>query len=404
MNKILYSRDISIPDKEFIKKILEIDASVYPIDMQGTMEAVLGRYLSNRDEYILLTDNDTNEIAGYLCCFPVRESFYKKMIEADRAFDDNITPDKIVPYTRRHPHYLFLISIAVKPDSRDGAAKLLAQAFENFLNDKRKDGFPIIQSAACVMTAKGASFLSKSGFSCKKVCEDGYKLYIRNFTSDVYVFFPMIKESSEAVLDSNVSNESEEFVEKMNETSNYECTGNVCSVIERSPIGTYIIGILPDTYSDNDSVTYFDADILLVTHKNSALALIILLFRRTLFDVTLMSDNLSTGHLVVRNKNGNEPLFEFFAGKYKCRTTGAARLLICNAQKPGEEILSIFAGEVYNSITLAGSTIIDSNGNKSAYKLRPEIFEQECNENIALYNWYDCFASKRAVIYMFCRQ
>jgi hypothetical protein len=399
MKKTFYSRDISIPDEEFVKNILEIDASVYPSDMQGTMDSVLGRYHANKDEYILLT-NDIDEIVGYLCCFPVKESFYNKIIESNRSFDDDITPDKIVPYTHGQPHYLFLISIAVKPDSRDGAAKLLAQALEDFLDDKRKNGIPIIQAVSYAMTDKGAAFLDKSGFSCKKVCEKGYKLYVRNFTNDVYVFFPMTKESSKSVLPSEVSEDLKEFIEQMNETSNYECTRGVSSVIERGPIGTHTIGIRPDTYSEDEYVTYVTADIVLVTHKDSPLALVILLFKRALFDVTMLMDNLSTGHLLVKHKNGDEPLLEFFAGEYKCQTTGAARILICSAQKPGDEILSIFAGEVHNSSTLAGSTIINTDGNKSTYKLRPEIFKQECNENIALYNWYDCYASKRAVIYV----
>jgi hypothetical protein len=77
MKNILFSRGINIPDEDLVKKILEIDASVYPLDMQGTMDSVLSRYRANRDEYILLT-NGTGEIAGYLCCFPVAESFYNE--------------------------------------------------------------------------------------------------------------------------------------------------------------------------------------------------------------------------------------------------------------------------------------------------------------------------------------
>jgi hypothetical protein len=65
MKKTFYSRDINIPDEEFVKNILEIDASVYPPDMQGTMDSVLDRYHANKDEYILLV-NDTDEIVGYL--------------------------------------------------------------------------------------------------------------------------------------------------------------------------------------------------------------------------------------------------------------------------------------------------------------------------------------------------
>jgi hypothetical protein len=178
MKKIMYSRDIDIPDEDFVNKILEIDASVYPLDMQGSMDSVLGRYRANKDEYILLT-NDAGEIVGYLCCFPVKESFYNELINSSRAFDDDITPDKIMPYTQGALHRLFMISIAVKPGSRDGAAKLLSAAFEDFLEDKQKNGFPILSVAACAMTDKGAAFLAKSGFSCIKNLERSYGIYVR---------------------------------------------------------------------------------------------------------------------------------------------------------------------------------------------------------------------------------
>ncbi|MDR2424008.1 MAG: hypothetical protein LBD59_04700 [Prevotellaceae bacterium] len=401
MKKIIYSRNISIPDEEFVKNILEIDKSVYPSNMQGTMCSVLGRYHANKDEYILLT-NDADEIVGYLCCFPVKESFYNEIIKSNHAFDDNITSDKIVEYTRGQPHYLFLISIAVKPDSRDGAAKMLAQAFENFIKDKRKNGYNIIQAVSYAMTNKGAAFLEKSSFSFKKNCGRAC-LYVRNFDdNDVYVFFSMTGNLPKPIPTCQISKELEMLSKEMDKTGEYECAGGIYSVIKRESIGTHTIGICPDIYSDSEDnfVTYIAADILLVTHIHSPFVLIILLFRDVCFDITMLLDNLSTEQLRIRHENGEEFLLDYFSRKYNCRTTGAAKTLLCTAQKPQDEILSIFGGEFYNSSTLAGSAITDKDGNERTYKIRPEVFQQECDENIALYNWYDCYASERAIIYV----
>jgi hypothetical protein len=74
-----------------------------------------------------------------------------------------------------------MISIAVKPASRDGAAKSLSAAFEDFLEDKQRNGFPIFSVVAYAMTYKGAAFLAKSGFSCIKNIEVSYGIYVRKF-------------------------------------------------------------------------------------------------------------------------------------------------------------------------------------------------------------------------------
>jgi hypothetical protein len=55
---------------------------------------------------------------------------------------------------------------------------------------------------------------------------------------------------------------------------------------------------------------------------------------------------------------------------------------------------------MYKSSTLAVSTIKDTKGNHIPYELHHEVFELDRTENIALYNWYKCYASKRTVIYV----
>jgi hypothetical protein len=180
LDRIIFSRDINIPNEDFIEKILEIDESVYPPELRGTLESVLGRYCANKDSFILLVDA-AGKITGYLCCFPVTEIFYSEMLASDCLFDDKITPDKIVSYKRGAGHRLFVISIAVKPGHRSGAAKLIAAAWEYFLLEKRKAGFPILSAAAYATTDKGRSFFTKSGFSLAKTVEGGYGFYVRKF-------------------------------------------------------------------------------------------------------------------------------------------------------------------------------------------------------------------------------
>jgi hypothetical protein len=49
--------------------------------------------------------------------------------------------------------------------------------------------------------------------------------------------------------------------------------------------------------------------------------------------------------------------------------------------------MSMLSGEAYNS-------------SKVSYKLRPEALERESTENLAQYDFYECYASRRTVIYV----
>jgi hypothetical protein len=220
-----------------------------------------------------------------------------------------------------------------------------------------------------------------------------------NYNKDVYVFFPMSK-SAKTIPLSKISCELQSFIETMNDTYKYECKSNVSEVIKHCPIGTHRIGIRPDTYSDGDSITFVEADILLVVHEKSSLVLMVLMFKYASFDITMLVDNISTGMISIESAGKRELFFEYFRNKYDYEITGVGRTLICTAEELGEETLSIFGGEMYQSSTLAGSTIMDAEGNRSPYGLRHEVFELDRTENIALYNWYKCYASKRAVIYV----
>jgi hypothetical protein len=105
-----------------------------------------------------------------------------------------------------------------------------------------------------------------------------------NFNEDVYVFFPMLKSAEIIIPASEIGCELKRFIDMMNETYKYECSNDVREVIKRHPIGTHRIGIRPDTYSDDDSITFVEADISLVEHKHSPLVLTVLIFKYASFD------------------------------------------------------------------------------------------------------------------------
>jgi hypothetical protein len=173
----------------------------------------------------------------------------------------------------------------------------------------------------------------------------------------------------------------------MNKNVEYECTRNIYTEIERCPVGTCKISIHPDTYEEDDDFTLAEADILLILHKNSPLTLAVLIFKQPSFDVTMLVDLVSTGHLLIENDGQCENIVEHFKTKYNCSAVGEGKTLVCTAEKPDADLASMLSGEMYEST-------------KVSYKLRPESLERERTENLAQYDFYECYASKRTVIYV----
>jgi hypothetical protein len=204
------------------------------------------------------------------------------------------------------------------------------------------------------------------------------------FNADVYIFLPMLRSAKEIRPAEACPEELGEFIKTMDETAEYECRRGISTQIERLPLEALKIGIGPDTYSEDDVLTFAEADIALVLHKNSPLILATLIFKRASFDITSLLDQMSVGKLSIKS---GESLAEYFYRKYKCRTVGDGKALVCISEKPGADIMSMLSGEAYNS-------------SKVSYKLRPEALERESTENLAQYDFYECYASRRTVIYV----
>jgi hypothetical protein len=205
-----------------------------------------------------------------------------------------------------------------------------------------------------------------------------------SFNADVYIFLPMLR-SAEAIPPAEIcSEELREFIKTMDETAEFECRRDINKQIERRPLETLKIGIDPDACSEDDVLAFAEADIAMVLHKNSPLILATLIFKRVSFDITSLLDQMSVGELSIKS---GETLAEYFYRNYKCRTVGDGKALVCISEKPGADIMSMLSGEEYNR-------------SRVAYNPRPEALKQESTENLAQYDFYECYASRRTVIYV----
>jgi len=172
-------------DMDFINAILEIDASVYPINLQGTFDEVYGRFKANRDTYILLYFN--NKLIGYLCFFPIKSILYDEIVNEDKIFDSDIPGELLEQYEAFNTYKLYVISTAIKPEyQKKGLSKYLIKGFFNFILDKKRNNIMFSSALSTSVTPEGKTMLDKMGFNKIKTISDKYSLHELIMDDDFY--------------------------------------------------------------------------------------------------------------------------------------------------------------------------------------------------------------------------
>ncbi|MCL2176156.1 MAG: GNAT family N-acetyltransferase [Treponema sp.] len=172
-------------DANFINDILDIDASVYPENLQGTFDEIYDRFKANNDIFVLLCDDE--KIIGYLCMFPIKEKLYEKIINEDRIFDSDIPGVYIEQYSPFNTYKLYLISAVIRPEyQKQGLSKYLIMGFNDFIIDKKKENILFSKALSTSVTLSGKKMLEKMGFHIKKKLSEEYNLHELIFDKKYY--------------------------------------------------------------------------------------------------------------------------------------------------------------------------------------------------------------------------
>jgi GNAT superfamily N-acetyltransferase len=151
-------------DTKFIKEILHLDSLVYPERYQGTFDEVYGRYMANRDIFVVLYSDE--KLIGYLCLFPIKDELYKRILKEDRVFDSDIPGEMLEPYLPNRCYKLYLISTVIHPDyQKQGLSKLLIQGYNQFIDDKIKNNITFSSALSTSVTDDGRRMLERLGFT-----------------------------------------------------------------------------------------------------------------------------------------------------------------------------------------------------------------------------------------------
>jgi GNAT superfamily N-acetyltransferase len=172
-------------DKDFINAILAIDASVYPLNLQGTFDEVYGRFKANRDTYVLLYHNGT--LIGYFCFFPIKAALYDEIAGGDKLFDSDIPGEMLEPYKVFNTYKLFVISTAILPEhQKKGLSKYLINGFFQFILDKKENNIMFSSALSSSVTPRGKIMLDKIGFTKIKAISNDYSLHELIMSDDFY--------------------------------------------------------------------------------------------------------------------------------------------------------------------------------------------------------------------------
>ena len=162
----------------FIERAFEIDRQTYSAELCGVIENMYSRYERCRDSFLLLYRGDL--LIGYLCVLPIGKDLHAQLENpADTKMrDDDITPEEMADWSLTEPNHLFILSVVILPEYRDGeAVRMLSNGWLAYLRDKETRGYKIGSISGSAVSEGGARFIRRFRGEFVKNLDDGYRYY-----------------------------------------------------------------------------------------------------------------------------------------------------------------------------------------------------------------------------------
>jgi hypothetical protein len=114
---------------EMIYQAVGIDGCVYSNEYQGVYETCINWWKKNPAIYVMIEDNQTKKIVGYINAMPLNNDYYQK-IRSGETIDTDIPSEEIETYDFPDTYQLYFSSIAIHPDYHNtNAFKALFDGF-----------------------------------------------------------------------------------------------------------------------------------------------------------------------------------------------------------------------------------------------------------------------------------
>lgn len=386
----------------FLQEILKLDAIVYPSELQGDINSLKKRYEKNKEMYLLLYERE--KVIGYICFFPITNKMSKDIYTSNRIHDDDITDNDICEYKKDEITDLYLISVVIHPDNRDGeAVKLLTDGFIKFINEKIDTGFKIGKIIGTAVSNDGKKFMNRLNFKEIKKIEHDYIIMDceakdvkvvnlkKDYKDDIYIMIPFTGELN-VKQKSNIQENAVKYLKIIREHSEYECNNSISKKLQRIFLGRQQLAYMNDEY-DGNILDKIDVDLFVTTHKETNLHVLTITILNNKFLTTQIQDQVSSNHLYICENGNLINIEEYMQNIYGLKKCGDAKCIICLSNKPKDEkeLYCMLAGEVYNGLYNAK---YDDN-----YIESKEIIKM-ATENISQYNFYEAYSSESSIIYV----
>ncbi len=164
--------------EDIINEIIKIENEVYEESMRGDYKSIKARFYKYPEMFFLAYIE--NKIVGYFCFFPISQKLYEDIVCKKEFRDSDIIPEDIVPF--EETSHIYALSIAILKNYQNlGIGKALMDNFENFIGNKKLEGYDIEDIIATVVSKDGEKCAIKNGFElCHDVWDEkGYKIYIK---------------------------------------------------------------------------------------------------------------------------------------------------------------------------------------------------------------------------------
>lgn len=370
---------IANSDIDAVSNVNALDHLVYSNEFTGTEESIRGRYNKNKESFVLAFDSDL--LVGYICFFPVRNSFVKTIEKNINPSDDSIDPKEVLPYTKDETHNIYIISIVVHPNYQHNkiGSTLVEKMFE-FFDLKIRNNYKISNIYATVISLAGNKLLSKFGFevineelgTLNKVLKYRYDDFEK---TNVYALYPC-RGNANALYSQF---KTDDFIMELEKVSNDEIL-EWANKFSRYYIGEFETEVKTDNHI---FIAVLKTKCYITVYKG--IRVVYFIWNNIGIDPTYLLDNLSTEIISFdKGKNIHEILSTF--GLKQVNEAKYFTTLIHNPRK--KHMMFLLAAEEYIQGKV-NQDIISSH------------YASLSEDNIAQYEFSDIYASDRSIVYVY---
>ena len=163
--------------EEMISEAIELDHMVYPPEFWADLDTCLSWRDRNADIYVMVKDNATGRIVGYLNIMPLYEETFERMMSGT-VIDVSLVADDLAMYDLPDCMYLYVSSAVTHPGYRHTTVlRCLLDGFYGKLIKLSEDGIYFKEMFADAVSPEGEKLCRYAGMQLRHSSEHGSKLY-----------------------------------------------------------------------------------------------------------------------------------------------------------------------------------------------------------------------------------